>query len=93
MIKSREVNGNTVYDLLSFDFEDDFSKIVEVLSTKYEVAVTNKLEGPDTTIWDVSISGHMFYMVNNNWGSYLKPFNDDAKQFIEREMSMLNAIL
>ncbi len=92
MIKSGVIKGEIVYDILNFEYEDEMDTICKILATKYPLSIIEKLEGPGTTLWKLKISDNDFSLVNDNWGNFLRPKNDNAINFIEQEMDVINRL-
>ena len=92
MIKSRNLNGDIVYDILTFEEEEDLQTIYDLIAKQYTVSITEVLEGPGTTIWYIKINGNSFALINNTWGNFLRTLDNDAKVFMEQEKVKINKL-
>ncbi len=93
MINRRNINHDTVYDIIEFECESNMQVIVDLLSQKYLVSIIEKLEGPGTTIWYLNVSGEKIALVNNFYGNFFRPINSDAAIFFEKEYDNLNQLI
>lgn len=92
MIKRRNLSGVVVYDIDTFDEEADLSTICNILANTYSINISEKFEGPGTTIWKIVVAGHPFSLINNTWGCFLKPESNDSADFMEVQIETLQSL-
>lgn len=89
-INSRLDNGIMLFDIIEYETEDDFGPICALLEKQYKLEVCSKLSAPGATIWDISIEGRAYALVNNSYGNFLRPQDIRAALFMEQELPVLN---
>jgi hypothetical protein len=82
MITIRNTNENFIIDFDTLESWDDFENIIEILKKSYDLKVTNKLDGPESRIWDIELDGLLYSLHNNPYGNYLKAVNPKSIQYL-----------
>jgi hypothetical protein len=93
MLHHRITNGYDFFDILGYEREEDLSTIVELLSKYYSITITKKWEAPTAILWYLRIDGFEITLVNEFYGSYLKPDGELACEFFKAQQEKIKLIL
>jgi hypothetical protein len=83
MITTRNTDDNFIVDFDTLEGWDDFEKIIEILKRSYDVKIINKIDGPESRLWDIQLDGFLYTLHNNPYGNYLKANNIKAIQYLK----------
>lgn len=93
MIKKRIINNDEpVYDIVHYEEHGDVSFILDKISKQFKTVIGEVNEGPGTTIINLLIEDRPFLLVNNNWGNYIKPENENSENLIESNKMIFDAM-
>ncbi len=83
MITQREEKDSYIIDFCDKEDWDAFDYIIKTLKTKFNARVINKLDGPESRIWDLDIEGVPLSLHNNPYGNYLKATSFEARDYLK----------
>ncbi len=77
-------------DLSSYE---DLETIFSILEKKFDTVLIDKLDGPYSRIWTISINNEEMYLINNEpYGNSIEARNDNSKEQLKKILPNLETL-
>lgn len=72
---------------------EDIEKFSDILKREFKAKVLSVTDGPDSRIWEMSLDGIEFLLINNDpYGNYLRADTQPAVELLKKYLPRLKMI-